>query len=47
LNTLQAVERIEGGFPAGEDRDELLAFIRASKRGLIKKTGEEWENASD
>ncbi len=43
LNTGQAVERIEKEFPPGEERDEILHFIRESKRGIVKKAGEKWE----
>ena len=37
LNTSQAVDRIEKEFPPGEDRDEILSFIRDSKRGIVKR----------
>jgi UDP-N-acetylglucosamine acyltransferase len=47
LNTTQAVEAIRAECPAGEDREEILAFIAASKRGLVKKTAEKWESGSD
>jgi UDP-N-acetylglucosamine acyltransferase len=47
LNTRQAVERIRTEFPADEDRDEILRFIEGSKRGIIKKSGEAWENDSE
>jgi len=43
LNTTQAVERIESEFPASEDRDEILGFIRSSKRGITKRASEEWK----
>jgi hypothetical protein len=43
----QAVEAIRAECPAGEDREEILAFIAASKRGLVKKTAEKWESGSD
>ncbi len=43
LNTTQAVERIEKEFPPGEDRDEILCFIRESKRGIVKKSSEKWD----
>lgn len=43
LNTTQAVERIENEVPAGGDRDEILEFIRTSRRGIIKKLSEEWK----
>lgn len=47
LNTTQAVEAIRARCPESEDRDEILAFIAASKRGLVKKTAEAWESESD
>jgi UDP-N-acetylglucosamine acyltransferase len=43
LNTAQAVERIEKEFPPGNDRDEILRFIRDSRRGIVKKPSEKWE----
>jgi UDP-N-acetylglucosamine acyltransferase len=36
LNTSQAVERIRAEVPACAEVDELLAFIAASRRGVIK-----------
>lgn len=42
LNTSQAVEQIEKEFPQGEDRDKILRFIRVSKRGIVKKHSEKW-----
>jgi UDP-N-acetylglucosamine acyltransferase len=47
LNTGQALEKIETAFPPGEDRDELLEFIRTSKRGFHKKTAGKWETDSE
>ncbi len=46
LNTSQALEKIEKEMPPGEDRDEIINFIRASERGIIKKTAEKWEEES-
>ena len=43
LNTTQAIEQIEKKFPPGEDRDEILRFIRDSKRGIVKKPSEKWD----
>lgn len=43
LNTAQAIEKIEQDIAASEERKEIIGFIRASKRGFIKKTGEEWK----
>jgi hypothetical protein len=36
MNTTDALARIESGFPQSEERDTILAFIRGSKRGIIK-----------
>lgn len=47
LNTSQAVERISRDFPPGEDRDEILRFIKESKRGIVKKTSESWDQNSE
>jgi UDP-N-acetylglucosamine acyltransferase len=47
LNTTQALERIEASFPPGEDRDELVGFVRSSRRGIIKKASEKWDNESE
>lgn len=43
LNTSQAVEKIKEVIEPGPDREEILNFITASKRGIIKKVAEEWE----
>ncbi len=37
MNVSQAVEYIEANFPATEQRDTILRFIRSSKRGIIPK----------
>jgi UDP-N-acetylglucosamine acyltransferase len=47
LSTPQALEGIRSQFPPGEDRDLLLDFIATSKRGILKKTAEAWEDESD
>ena len=36
LNTTDACARIEAEFPQSEERDTILAFVRGSKRGIIK-----------
>jgi UDP-N-acetylglucosamine acyltransferase len=36
LNTTQAIERIEAEVPACPEIQELIDFIRASERGVIK-----------
>ena len=36
LNTTQALERIEAEVPVSAERDTLIEFIRAAKRGFIK-----------
>ena len=43
MNTTQAVERIKADCPPDEDREIILDFITASKRGIVKKAGEKWE----
>jgi UDP-N-acetylglucosamine acyltransferase len=47
LNTAQAVASIRATIAPGPDREEILDFIAASKRGLIKKTAESWASESD
>ena len=41
LNTRQALDKIKEKFSPGEDRDDIINFIQSSKRGIIKKIGEE------
>lgn len=36
LNNTEAVERIEAELPATKERDEIIMFVRNSKRGIIK-----------
>ena len=36
LNNTDAVERIEAELPATKERDEIVLFVRNSKRGIIK-----------
>lgn len=43
LNTSQAVERIKETIELSPEREEILNFIAASKRGIIKKVAEAWE----
>jgi UDP-N-acetylglucosamine acyltransferase len=43
LNTTQALEEIKSQFPSGDDRDEIINFIQSSKRGIIRKTTDQWE----
>lgn len=43
LNTSQAIEKIEETIAPSEDREGLIDFIKTSKRGILKKTGEAWE----
>lgn len=47
LATPEAVERIRSEVAAGEDRDLVLDFIAASKRGILKKTADAWDEPSD
>ena len=37
LNTSQALEFLEEEFPATDERDEIVTFIRESSRGIIKR----------
>jgi len=41
MNTSQAVEKILKEYPQGKDRDEIIQFMKSSKRGIIKKVSEE------
>lgn len=36
LNVSDAIERIEAELPATKERDEIILFVRNSKRGIIK-----------
>jgi len=36
LNTSQALDKIENLFTAGEERDNIVGFVRSSSRGIIK-----------
>ena len=36
LNNSDAVERIEAELPATKERDEIILFVRNSKRGIIR-----------
>lgn len=36
LNNTEAVERIEAELPATKERDEIILFVRNSKRGIIR-----------
>lgn len=36
LNISDGCSKVEAGFPQSEERDEILKFIRNSKRGIIK-----------
>ena len=36
LNVSDAIERIEAELPASKERDEIILFIRNSKRGIIR-----------
>lgn len=40
LNTSQAVEKIDAEIAPSQDREEVLEFIRSSKRGILKKSSE-------
>jgi len=43
LNTEQALTRIAEDSSPGEDRDEIVNFIRSSKKGFVKKVSEQWD----
>ena len=36
MNTSQALEEVEKTLPASADRDEIISFIKKSKRGIVK-----------
>jgi len=36
MNTTQALEHIESTMPQSEERDRILAFVKASTRGIVK-----------
>jgi UDP-N-acetylglucosamine acyltransferase len=36
MNNTQATEYIEAELPASKERDEIILFVRNSKRGIIK-----------
>lgn len=36
LNVTQALERIESEMPESAERDEILSFVRASSRGIVR-----------
>ena len=44
LNTKQALDKIKKELPPGDDKDEILNFIQASKRGYVKKITDKWQN---
>src|SRR6204780_1601382 len=37
MNTSQALEFLEEEFPASDERDEIIGFIRERRRGIIKR----------
>lgn len=41
MNNTQAIEYIEAELPVSPERDEIIQFVRSSKRGIIKGYGEE------
>jgi UDP-N-acetylglucosamine acyltransferase len=47
LNTGHALSRIEQEFPPSDDRDEIISFVRSSKRGFVKKPGDRWNADSE
>ena len=47
LNTSQAIDKIEKTCAPVPEKEELLRFVRSSKRGIIKKAAEKWESDSE
>jgi UDP-N-acetylglucosamine acyltransferase len=47
LNTGQALERIEAEVASSPDREELLSFVRSSKRGISRKLAGPWDAESE
>lgn len=47
LNTQEAVAHIQEKLPQTTDRDSILAFIKASKRGIIRGAGSQEDEASN
>jgi len=45
MNTDQAVRRIKKELPSTAEREEILDFVRSSKRGIAKKQGGRWESS--
>jgi len=42
VNTTQALQKIEKDLPATAEREEILDFVRKSKRGIAKKQDDTW-----
>ena len=36
MNVSDAIERIEAELPATKERDEIILFVKNSKRGIIR-----------
>jgi UDP-N-acetylglucosamine acyltransferase len=36
MNTTQALDHIEASMPASAERDTIVAFVRASTRGIVR-----------
>jgi UDP-N-acetylglucosamine acyltransferase len=45
INTTQALQKIEKELPATAEREEILEFVKRSKRGIVKKQGDRWESS--
>jgi len=43
LNTTQAIEQLQARFPQNPDQAEIVRFVQNSKRGIIKKSAEQWQ----
>ena len=39
MNTTQALEHLDKEHPASPEKDEIVAFVASSKRGIVKATG--------
>ena len=39
MNTTQALEHLDKEFPSSPEKDEIVAFVASSKRGIVKATG--------
>ncbi len=47
LNISDGCARVEAGFPPSEEKDKILAFIKNSKRGIVKPNDTNEKGAID